>query len=125
MLLNASVEQRSSALNEIDSNLSWRLVKLLENNFPESLHVNRTGLNQPASDRQIFDYAKQHSYTIVTCDDDFHHLSLQLGFPPKIILIKMGNLSSMNISQLMRNHKADLIEFPSQSETGVLELIRL
>jgi predicted nuclease of predicted toxin-antitoxin system len=107
----------------IDSNLSWRLVKLLESDFPECLHVNRTGLNQPPTDRQIFDFAKQHSYTIVSCDDDFHHLSLQLGFPPKIILVKTGNLSTMNISRLMQNHKADLIEFLSQIETGILELV--
>jgi predicted nuclease of predicted toxin-antitoxin system len=37
----------------IDSNLSWRLVKLLENDFPECLHVNRSGLIQPPSDRQF------------------------------------------------------------------------
>jgi predicted nuclease of predicted toxin-antitoxin system len=107
----------------IDSNLSWRLVKLLEKDFPDCLHVNRTGLNQPPSDRQIFDWAKQNNYSIVSCDVDFHHLSLQLGFPPKIILIETGNLSTMNVGRVLQTHKTEIVEFLSQEETGILELV--
>ena len=107
----------------IDSNLSWRLVKFLENDFSECLHVNRTGLSQPPSDRQIFDWAKQNEYSIVSCDDDFYHLSLQLGFPPKVVLIKTGNLSTMNVGRVLQNHKVEILEFLAQAETGVLELV--
>jgi predicted nuclease of predicted toxin-antitoxin system len=95
----------------IDSNLSWRLIKLLENDFPECLHVNRTRLQQPPTDRQIFEWAKSNNYSIVSYDDDFHHLSLQLGFPPKIILIKTGNLSTMSVGKVIMITKARLLIF--------------
>lgn len=56
----------------IDANLSFRLVKKLEHIFPESLHVERTGLPIPAGDLDIFLWAKSHEFVLlVTRDEDF------------------------------------------------------
>ena len=42
------------------------------------------GLKQTA-DQQIWTWAKENAYTVVTADADFIELSNRLGWPPKVI----------------------------------------
>lgn len=107
----------------IDANLSWRLVKLLETaTFSNVLHVERTGLPIPATDLEIWEWAKSNGYLIVTNDEDFLNLSIQKGYPPKVILLKMGNQSTSYISQVLLKHESSIAAFFSDLRNGVLEL---
>ena len=106
----------------IDANLSWRLVRLLKNDFPEITHVINTGLQEYSSDTVIWNYAAQNQYGIITNDDDFYLLSLSKGFPPKVILLKTGNQSTKYIAEILIKHKADIESFLSSDEYGVLEI---
>jgi predicted nuclease of predicted toxin-antitoxin system len=56
----------------IDENLSWRLVRLLEKDFPEIIHVVNTPLQSASRDTLIWNYAIEHQYSILTNDDDFY-----------------------------------------------------
>ena len=42
----------------LDANISWRLIKKLIN-YPDSIHINQTKLPQPASDIDIWNFAKK------------------------------------------------------------------
>jgi len=70
-----------------DENLSRKLVPLVEDLFPGSAHISRVGIGSGASDRQVWDYAGQNGFVIVTADNDFLTLADQLGPPPKVILL--------------------------------------
>ncbi len=48
-----------------DQNISYRVVKKLVPRFPKILHISQTGLKNP-DDREIWDYAKQEGFTIVS-----------------------------------------------------------
>ena len=48
-----------------DHNLSPRLVNLLSDLYPHSQHVFLVGMEQ-TNDQQIWDYAAQNDFTIVT-----------------------------------------------------------
>lgn len=85
----------------IDANLSWRLASLLKAYFKETLHVRDTPLNHPARDIDIWNYAKQYSFTIVTNDEDFMYFANVKGFPPKIILLRLGNLSTQHVCNIL------------------------
>ena len=61
-----------------DQNLSPRLINLLADIYPASAHVDGIGLPS-APDREVWDYARQHDYIVVTKDADFSELSLLLG----------------------------------------------
>ena len=52
-----------------DQNLSHKLVRLLADLFPDSLHVREVGLNA-AGDPLVWDYAKAHGFVIVSKDSD-------------------------------------------------------
>jgi predicted nuclease of predicted toxin-antitoxin system len=56
--------------------------------------VDLIGLPAPSADKDIWDYALNNGYIIITKDNDFLDLLELKGFPPKVILLKTGNNSS-------------------------------
>jgi predicted nuclease of predicted toxin-antitoxin system len=59
----------------VDQNISYRLVKSIEQSFPGTQQVRRLGLEN-GSDKVIWEYAKAEEFTIVTFDSDFYDLSV-------------------------------------------------
>ncbi len=53
-----------------DQNISFRVVRELTEYFPEAKQVRELNLEN-TTDRQIWEYAKQNGYTIITFDSDF------------------------------------------------------
>jgi predicted nuclease of predicted toxin-antitoxin system len=106
----------------LDANLSWRLVKILHNEFEDLLHVSTLNLSKPAKDHEIWSYALKNGFVIVSNDDDFNILSQRLGFPPKIILLKTGNQSTEYIANVLLTRMSDISDFIGNSEYGLLEI---
>ena len=90
-----------------DENLSPKMVAALADIFPDSVHVDRIGLGG-ASDNDVWQYAKDNGFTLVSKDSDFYDKSILYGSPPKVIWIKRGNCTNRQIQLLLRN-KADMI----------------
>lgn len=105
-----------------DQNLSPRLLDRLADVYPETQHVFWLEMGE-ADDRQIWDYAKQNGYVIVTRDADYNDLSLIRGFPPKVIWIRRGNCSTQEIEQLLRVAEGTIRAFEPEQSSGVLTLI--
>lgn len=90
-----------------DENLSPKLVYALADIFPDSAHVDRLGLGG-GTDEEVWKFAKQHGFVLVSKDSDFYDKSLLFGYPPKVVWIRRGNCSNRQIQLLLRN-KADAI----------------
>jgi len=89
-----------------DQNISFRITRKLKDHFSGCLHVSDCKLNG-CEDPEIWKYAKQNDFAIVTFDSDFYDISIINGHPPKIIWIRTGNLTTSEIAQLMiENHKS-------------------
>ena len=86
-----------------DENLSHKLVRLLADLFPDSIHVREVGL-KAADDTLVWDYAQNNGLTIVSKDSDMHQRSFVFGYPPKVIWVRLGNCSTSDVEQLMRRH---------------------
>jgi hypothetical protein len=65
-----------------DENLSPRLVQLLNDLFPDSVHVRDVGL-MASDDLTVWKYAQENSLIICSKDSDMHQRSFLLGFPPE------------------------------------------
>ncbi|CBL46933.1 Conserved hypothetical protein [gamma proteobacterium HdN1] len=91
-----------------DENLSPKLVAALADVFPDSAHVDRAGLGS-ANDGTVWEYAREHGFTLVSKDSDFHEKSFLHGYPPKVIWIKRGNCTNKQIEMILRN-KAEHIQ---------------
>jgi len=72
-----------------DENLSHKLVWLLADIFPNSVHVRDVGL-KAADDPLVWEYAKDHNLMIVSKDSDMHQRSFVFGSPPKILWVRLG-----------------------------------
>ena len=82
-----------------DQNISPKITRLVHLIYPGAVHIRSMGL-EDASDTQIFEYARKKSLHIVTFDSDFADLSIVWGYPPKIIWLRTGNLTTLVISHL-------------------------
>ena len=107
----------------LDANISWRLVAILKEHFNECYHVDNIELEVPAKDSEIWEYAQQNRCVIVTHDDDFGNLIAVKGFPPKVILLRMGNNKTMAIAELLIKSKVAIEDFCKNEEYGLLEII--
>ena len=90
----------------LDRNISRKLVSPLRQEFPDSAHVAELGLAQ-STDRQIWDYAGQNDYVIVSKDSDFRQLAFLFGPPPKAVWLDVGNVSSSKITSARVRDRID------------------
>jgi len=107
-----------------DQNISYRVVKLVKAGFPNSTHISSIGLAN-ATDRSIWNTAKKEGFTIVTFDQDYLEFAALRGAPPKIILIRSGNMGTLAIAHLLDKYRPRIMEFMlDQTPEGmaVLEL---
>jgi predicted nuclease of predicted toxin-antitoxin system len=81
-----------------DENLSHKLARLLEDLFPNSIHVRDVGL-KASGDPLVWEYAKDNGFTLVSKDADMHQRP-----PPKVVWIRLGNCSTSDVEELIRNN---------------------
>ncbi len=93
-----------------DQNISFRIIQKLQSDFPNSSQVRELNL-EDTSDIDIWSYAKENGFTIVTFDTDFADIANIKGCPPKIIWLRTGNLTTSNIVKILRKHQIVLREF--------------
>ena len=106
-----------------DQNISPQIVKQLEEIFPGVKQVRHLGLEN-ASDLEIFEYAKSNGYAVVTFDSDFVDLNVLKGFPPKIIWLRTGNLTTKSIAELINKNVVAIRNFLQSEEAQILEIIK-
>jgi predicted nuclease of predicted toxin-antitoxin system len=107
----------------LDANISWKLINRLKPVFGECAHVDLIGLDAPAVDIDIWNYALDNGYIIITKDNDFADLLELSGFPPKVVLLKTGNNSSRALMELLENAKP-MIEDLEKNDYGLLEIVK-
>jgi predicted nuclease of predicted toxin-antitoxin system len=97
----------------LDQNISFRITNKIQDIFPDSKHVRDLGLEN-SKDSQLWTFAKDNGYCIVTFDGDFYDLGLRLG-----------NISTQNIEKVLRKN-LDLIKAfltdPNYRDIGCLEI---
>ncbi|GAB4260130.1 MAG: DUF5615 family PIN-like protein [Vicingaceae bacterium] len=104
-----------------DQNISYKVVKAIDTDFPGSTQVKFEHLNN-ATDKEIWEFAKRNGFCIVTFDADFYDLMMIKGFPPKIIWLRTGNASNEKLIKLLKSKKEILMAFNDDNEIGCIEL---
>lgn len=99
----------------LDENLSAVMVKKLANYLPHLVPVRHIALIT-FSDHNIWHYAKENGYTIITKDNDFLYLSNIYSCPPKVIKLNCGNKSTLYISELIIKKAEDIKTFAESPE---------
>jgi len=94
----------------LDQNLSWRLASGIQDLFPCSAHVRDFALDR-ATDEDIWQFARDQGFAVLSKDADFEQRSLLRGYPPKCIWLRVGNSSTDTILQTVRANADRIIAF--------------
>jgi predicted nuclease of predicted toxin-antitoxin system len=104
----------------VDENISYRILNSVSSIFPESIHVSKEG--KLKSDVEIFQYARNNNFTILTFDEDFYDLQLLKGFPPKIVWLRSGNITNLSLINKIIAKRDEMELFLKNPEVGILEI---
>jgi predicted nuclease of predicted toxin-antitoxin system len=61
---------------------------------------------------------------LVSKDADFAEISLDRGFPPRLLWLRIGNCKTTQIEDLIRSHSVAIAELAANNESGILSLFR-
>lgn len=105
----------------LDQNLSRHLVAQLRDAFPGSLHLTDLDL-EAATDREVWEYARDHDLVVVSKDSDFRQLAFLHGPPPKVVWLRVGNASTAQIISVILDHVALIATFVASEDEALLVL---
>jgi len=104
-----------------DQNLSYRLVSRLKDVYPDLQHVAALGLDT-ASDIDVWKYAKENGYTLVSKDSDFNDICTLYDFPPHIIWLRLGNSRITVAQDVLVKYKDRICVIIQENKTGIIEI---
>jgi predicted nuclease of predicted toxin-antitoxin system len=94
----------------LDENLSPRLIAAITDLYPGSKHVEDCELLSVPDD-EVWRFALQNEFAIVTKDTDFSEFSVLRGCPPKVIWLRMGNCTSRSAVAALRDRAEQIRAF--------------
>lgn len=106
-----------------DQNISPRILKILPEEFSNCQQVRFAGL-EDSSDFEIFQFAQENDFAVVTFDSDFVDLNSMYGTPPKIIYLNTGNLTTKNIFEFLIANILIINHYLKSESDDILELIQ-
>ena len=75
-----------------------------------------------ASDRDIWNHAREHDFVIVTRDADFQEMSLLFGSPPPVIRLHLPNPSWKEAGQRLLGLERSILEALEKGEISFVEV---
>jgi predicted nuclease of predicted toxin-antitoxin system len=107
----------------LDENLSRRLVPFLQHDYPESSHVVLLGM-ESATDKEVWQKAKDDGFVILTRDADFQELSLVWGQPPKVIRLKTLNQTRAATLKVLIDNRDLIVESLVTDNLASVEIVQ-
>lgn len=104
-----------------DENLSPRSALRLSDAFPGSSSVEALRM-RGCRDEDIFRFAAEQGFVVVSKDNDFQEMSLVHGAPPKVVWLRVGNASPSAVEWLLRREVDRLLAFERHPMESLLVL---
>ncbi|ADE12700.1 DUF5615 family PIN-like protein [Sideroxydans lithotrophicus] len=105
----------------LDENLSRRIVPFLQTAYPGSSQVALLNL-EGASDSEVWQYAKNNGFVIVSRDSDFQERSLVAGHPPQVVWLKIPNRSKTVVLNILLDHHTEIEQALFEQNLACVEI---
>lgn len=105
----------------VDAHLPKRITEVFANLGYESIHTSDLPKGNASDDRDIILVAVNDG-VLISKDDDFYQSFLLHGKPPKLILVKVGNMRLREVTSLFEKVSEKLVDLLGQHD--LLELHR-
>lgn len=106
----------------LDENLSRRLVPFLQHDYPGTSQVVLLGM-ESATDKDVWQRAKDEGYVIVTRDADFQELSLVWGQPPHVIRLKTPNQTRAATLEILLDNADVIVDALQVQKLASIEIV--
>lgn len=100
----------------LDAQLSPYLARWISEEFGVEVHAVRELGLRDAEGREIFLAAREAGAVVLTKDSDFMLLLEQLGPPPQILWLTIGNTSNAHLRRVMTKSFASALELIQRGE---------
>ena len=104
-----------------DQNLSRHLVGHVRDVFPDSNHVALLGLAE-ATDAEVWAYAGANGFIVVSKDSDFRQLAFLHGPLPKVVWLRLGNVTTVDVATTILDHNEAIEHFATNEDEALLVL---
>ena len=105
----------------VDAHLPYGLVRALRNAGHDARHTRELPQGNATSDATICRVATEEGCVVVSKDRDFYDSLLLRGEPPKLLLIRVGNLRKADLTELFTQRLSQLIVLLEQNDLVELE----
>lgn len=75
-----------------------------------------------ADDGHVWQAAMDGGWVLVSRDADFHQRSFLSGPPPKVVWIRLGNCTTEDVADLLRDRSVEVGRFVEDPDAGFLAL---
>lgn len=106
----------------LDENLSRRIIPFIQEHYPGSTQVALIGMEQ-ANDKELRQYAIDNDFVMTTKDADFYEMNTLYGQPPKIIWLKIGNLSKAETIRVLLENKTAIEQALLIEDKACIEIL--
>lgn len=100
----------------IDAHLPLSLITIIEEFGEEAIHTSSLPKGNLTSDDYIVELAVKKGAVVITKDEDFYHSFLLYRKPPKLILVKVGNMRLKALTQLFVEQFPKMFELLGQHD---------
>lgn len=103
----------------LDQNIAPRVAEILAGDFPGSKHVSELGLAS-VSDLEIWNFAKEQGFCVVSKDSDFSDWAQLFGYPPALVWLRVGNCSTRDLITKIRSRSEEIRKLGDDDQPWVL-----
>lgn len=107
----------------IDENLPDALIDVVSERFPGSAHVKQLALTT-TDDEVIWRFARDNDFALLTQDSDFERKAALRGAPPKVILVRTGNIRTQLLRPIITAQLDRIEHFLTSSTETMMYLPR-
>ena len=93
----------------------------MNDSFPDCTQVTLERLDN-ARDIDIWQWARQNNYCIVTFDSDFLDILTLKGFPPKVLLLRTGNRRTKDLAEILLERTQVIESFLADENIACLQI---
>ena len=105
----------------VDAHLPYGLVRALRNAGHDARHTRELPESNATSDLAICRLATEEGCVVVSKDRDFYDSLLLRGEPPRLLLVRVGNLRKAELTELFAQRLSRLIALLEQNDVVELE----
>lgn len=93
----------------VDAHLPPRLCAVLRSAGHEAMHTGQLSAQNQTPDETINQVSMVEQWVVVTKDADFYHSHLLHGKPWKLLLVRTGNISTRDLTELFDRHLPTIV----------------